>query len=180
MNQTASPQTSPAAASAERGRAQVNPQPKRAYRITLTLKDAPGAFALVEGRAQYDVTNEAECGHVDPAAGVAERITSNEPFTLTKVSDTEYEGTVYLDLMQDQDYYGRGVVDYGVPPAWIKVTEGTADSGPPGIDDLTGKTYTSEKMKGLFDLRVLNFDGTAPEGVDVLVRLGAATQLVTP
>ena len=72
------------------------------------------------------------------------------------------------------------LVDYGVPPAWIKVTEGTADSGPPGIYDLTGKTYTSEKMKGLFDLRVLNFDGTAPEGVDVLVRLGAATQLVTP
>lgn len=117
MNQTLSPQTSPATASADRGRAKVNPQPRRAYRITLTLKDAPGAFALVEGRAQYDITNENECGHINPAAGVAERITSNEPFALTKVSDTEYEGTVYLDLMQDEDYYGRGVCHWGLTEA---------------------------------------------------------------
>lgn len=93
----------------ERGLAKLNPQPKRGYEVVLTIEDAPGPFALVEGRAQYDVTNENECGHINATSGTAERITSIEPFTLTKVSETEYRGTVYFDLMQDEDYYGRGV-----------------------------------------------------------------------
>lgn len=92
-----------------RGLARLNPQPRRAYEVTLTLKDAPGPFAVVEGAGQYDVTNEQECGRIVPATGRAGRITSMEDFVLRKVSDSEYRGTVYLDLMQDEDYYGRGV-----------------------------------------------------------------------
>ena len=37
-----------------RGLAKLNPAPKQAYELVLTLKGAPGPFAVVEGVAQYD------------------------------------------------------------------------------------------------------------------------------
>jgi hypothetical protein len=92
-----------------RGLAKLNPSPRQAFELVLNIADAPGTFAVVEGVAQYDVTNEQECGRIVPATGMAARITSQEPVQLKKVSDTEYRGTVYLDRMLDEDYYGRGV-----------------------------------------------------------------------
>lgn len=37
------------------------------------------------------------------------------PFTLTRVSDKEYKGTIFLDLLQDEDYYGKGVCHWSMP-----------------------------------------------------------------
>lgn len=88
-----------------------NPHPKQAYRITMTIADAPGAFASMTALAQYDVTNR-ECllppkdnpgGHTSPVP------TEDVEMLLTRVSDTEYVGTVYADRMLDEDYNGRGV-----------------------------------------------------------------------
>ncbi|MGH6752360.1 MAG: hypothetical protein ACREO0_16040 [Pseudoxanthomonas sp.] len=86
-----------------------NPNPKRAYTITMTIQDAPGPFAAIEGVAQYDVENAPECGRYLESAGLFPDMTSMETFPLTKVSDTEYQGTVYADLLLDEDYFGRGV-----------------------------------------------------------------------
>ncbi len=36
---------------------ELNPAPKRAYELVLTVKDAPGPFAVVEGVGKYDVSN---------------------------------------------------------------------------------------------------------------------------
>lgn len=88
-----------------------NPQPRQAYRITMTIADAPGPFASMKALAQYDVVNT-EClrppkdnpgGHTSPVP------TEDIEIPLTKVSDTEYAGIVYADYMQDEDYNGRGV-----------------------------------------------------------------------
>ena len=79
----------------------LNPAPKRGYVITMTLKDAPGPFASIEGVAQYTVENSAECGKKIPIAGVFPRISTNEPFVLTRVSESEYRGIVYADLVLD-------------------------------------------------------------------------------
>ncbi len=92
-----------------RGLAKLNPQARQAYEVVLKLHNAPGPFERIEGVAQYDVTNDAECGRINPATGTAGRITSQEPVTLKRVADDEYHGTVYLDQMLDEDYYGRGV-----------------------------------------------------------------------
>lgn len=92
-----------------RGLARLNPEPRLAYEVTLKIKDAPGPFALVNGGAQYDVVNEAECGRINPATGTAGRITSHEDVVLRRIAEDEYRGTVYLDLLQDDDYFGRGV-----------------------------------------------------------------------
>lgn len=87
----------------------LNPAPKRAYTITMTIENAPGPFAVVRGSAQYDVENAPECGRYLKFAGVHPGMTSMETFSLTQVSDNEYQGTVYADLLLDEDYFGRGV-----------------------------------------------------------------------
>ncbi|PPU68756.1 hypothetical protein XpiCFBP4643_08500 [Xanthomonas pisi] len=112
MTQTLSPATE-ATAEADveaggRGLAKLNPNPRKAYALTVTLDKAPGSFAAVNGYAQYDVSNDSECGQIHPQTGVGQRITSSEPVVLKKVSEQEYQGVIHLDLMLDEDYYGRG------------------------------------------------------------------------
>lgn len=91
-----------------RGLVQLNPAPNEAIRFTWKVEGAPGPFAKVTSSAQYDVINEDECGYIHPVAGTPGRMTTSEPVTLIKVSDTEYSGTVYRDLLQDANYYERG------------------------------------------------------------------------
>jgi hypothetical protein len=87
-----------------------NPNPSQAYRITMRLDDPPGPFGSMVALAQYDVT-ETQClppprenhGHKWPVP------TEDVPIELTRVSDHEYTGIVYVDRMLDEDYYGRGV-----------------------------------------------------------------------
>lgn len=113
-----------------RGLAKLNPSPQQGYELVLTLKDAPGPFAIVEGSAQYDASNYADCGRIVPATGTAGRITSQEPVTLHKVGEHEYRGTFYLDRMQDEDYYGRGVCHWALTGvgAMLRATTGEADT----------------------------------------------------
>ncbi|WP_329859563.1 hypothetical protein [Stenotrophomonas sp. SMYL89] len=113
-----------------RGLAKLNPAPKQAYELVLTLKDAPGPFAIVEGVAQYDVSNYADCGRILPATGTAGRITSQEPVELRKVGENEYRGTFYLDRMQDEEYYGRGTCHWALTGvgAMLRATTGEADT----------------------------------------------------
>jgi hypothetical protein len=103
----------------DRGAAKLNPSPKRGFGFVVTIENAPGPFEFVKGGAQYDVSNDDECGHMNEWAGVAERIRSQEDVALTKVSDTEYRGVVYLDWMLDEDYYGRGVCHWELTAAGV-------------------------------------------------------------
>ncbi len=125
MTQTHSPATEATAAAdvkaGGRGLAKVNPSPRQAYALTLTLDKAPGPFAAVNGYAQYDVSNDSECGQIHPQTGVGQRITSSEPVVLKKVSEQEYQGVIYLDLMLDEDYYGRGVCHWGMTGARVSL-----------------------------------------------------------
>ncbi|KAF1718811.1 hypothetical protein CSC75_18085 [Pseudoxanthomonas wuyuanensis] len=86
----------------------INPNPKRAYVITMKIEGAPGPFAVVEGVAHYEVENR-ECGRYLKFAGTFPRMTSSETFEMTRISENEYRGMVYADLILDEDYFGRGV-----------------------------------------------------------------------
>jgi hypothetical protein len=86
-----------------------NPNPQRAYRIVMEIENAPGPFASVEGSAQYDVVNEEECGVFSAMAGGYNRETTNPPIRWKKLSETTYTTTIHVDLMLDEDYFGRGV-----------------------------------------------------------------------
>lgn len=92
-----------------RGLVQLNPAPKEAIRFTWKVEGAPGPFAKVTSSAQYDVINEDECGYIHPVAGTAGRMTTSEEVVLTRASETEYSGVAYQDLLQDDNYYERGI-----------------------------------------------------------------------
>nr|WP_312131837.1 hypothetical protein [Stenotrophomonas pavanii] len=113
-----------------RGLARLNPVPKQAYELVLTVKDAPGPFAVVEGVAQYDVSNYEDCGRVIWSTGTASRITSQEPVELRRTGENEYRGTFYLDRMQDQNYYDRGTCHWTLTGvgAMLRATTGEADT----------------------------------------------------
>ncbi|MDT3487051.1 hypothetical protein [Stenotrophomonas maltophilia] len=113
-----------------RGLAKLNPAPKQAYELALTLKDAPGPFVVAEGVAQYDVSNYKDCGRVIWATGTASRITSQEPVELRRTGENEYRGTFYLDRMQDEEYYERGTCHWALTGVgtMLRATTGEADT----------------------------------------------------
>lgn len=131
-----------------RGLATLNPAPVKAHQVTLRIHGAPGVFQHVRGTAQYDVINEDQCGNIEPATGTASRITSQEPLELTRISDEEYQGTVYLDRMKDQDYYGRGICrwEFTGAGALLKATGAQEETRfltfVDAPDLVGGKTYT--------------------------------------
>lgn len=84
-----------------------NPSPQRAYRVTLDVADAPGPFAVIEGFAQFTAPN---CTYViNKAAGAIARPEKRIPVAYTKINERTYVGTVHIDAMLDEDYFGKGV-----------------------------------------------------------------------
>lgn len=87
-----------------------NPAPQQRYELTLTLQDAPGPFESIAGFMQYEVQNEQDCVPADAISGHHQRLSSDPLIAFTRVNTSNvYKGTVYLDLLQDADYYGLGV-----------------------------------------------------------------------
>ncbi len=73
----------------------------------------------------------------------------------------------------------KHLLAYGIPPEFVRLVK-TEGGGEPGIFDLTGKPYTTEKLGGLFDLRVLEPNGEMPADADVVLRIGAETAFKSP
>ncbi len=99
-------------------RTQLNPRPAHAYRVSLSLQDAPGTFQVVEGivdyHAHYRDDPGRQCGYMIPFAGAFIALNRSESFELRKVADNTYEGVVYSDLMLDEDYNGEGICHWGM------------------------------------------------------------------
>ena len=102
---------SPASAAADPMVEYRNPEPKIAYRITMTITGAPGPFAWMRPIAHYDVTNR-EClspPKDNPGGRSAPVPTAPTEFELTQTGEGIYTGVVYADLMLDRDYNGHGI-----------------------------------------------------------------------
>lgn len=78
------------------------------HEITLTIKEAPGPFDSVQASAGYDIDN-ARCIPLSPGSGATIAPEKVVPIPLTPVSDATYHGVVYVDQLQDEDYYGLDV-----------------------------------------------------------------------
>jgi hypothetical protein len=84
-----------------------NPNPKQRYDITMIIADAPGPFESVQWYANYEAPN---CLFIlDRFAGVSSRPSYRMPVHFRKVDGSTYVGTVHLDAMLDEDYFGDGV-----------------------------------------------------------------------
>ena len=85
-----------------------SPNPKMRYEISVSIKDPPGAFDTVQASADYDVDNP-RCVPLSEGSGATLAPEKSVPVALTRSSDNVYTGIVYLDILQDEDYYGLGV-----------------------------------------------------------------------
>ncbi|PPU70506.1 hypothetical protein XcuCFBP2542_18655 [Xanthomonas cucurbitae] len=87
-----------------------NPHPTQAYRITMTIEDAPGPFEWVSGTAFYQMANHKQCTPIEPIAGVWSKSDEDGiPIHFQKLDESTYAATIYADGMVDADYYGKGI-----------------------------------------------------------------------
>jgi hypothetical protein len=93
-----------------------NPHPRMRYEITMTIQGAPGPFDSISGFVQYKVSND-RCVPLTPISGATLPPEKSVPLKLSHVSDNVYKGTLYVDLLQDEDYYGLGVCHWAIVAA---------------------------------------------------------------
>ncbi|MBB4132702.1 hypothetical protein [Xanthomonas sp. 3075] len=128
-----------------------NPNPRQAYRITMTIEDAPGSFELVSGTAFYDMTNRDECAPFDPALGMSTKPKeAGVPVVFQKINNTSYTAMVYTDGMVDADYYGKGICrwEFGGLAASLKATGVKAETD--FMPSLEKKYFFESKSKETF------------------------------
>ena len=106
-----------------------NPNPKMRYEITMTIDGAPGPFDAISGFVQYKVAND-QCVPLTEGSGATLAPEKSVPINLTRISDKVYKGTFYTDLLQDEDYYGRGVCHWAVVAATTALKVKAADLSP--------------------------------------------------
>jgi hypothetical protein len=97
-----------------------NPHPVKRYEITMTIDGAPGPFDSIEGHMQFDISNPL-CAPQDPVSGARPTPIERPPIVFTRVSGETYKGTVYLDLIQDDDYYGLGICHWSMTAAVVSL-----------------------------------------------------------
>lgn len=85
------------------------PHPQQAYRLTMTIENAPGPFGMVRGAVQYNVKNYRDCGRVNPEVGAPTDIVYLPERHWQQTAPNVYETTVHADGMLDEDYYGKGI-----------------------------------------------------------------------
>ncbi|MBO9648881.1 MAG: hypothetical protein J7605_10240 [Variovorax sp.] len=106
-----------------------NPHPKMRYELTLTIHDAPGPFDSIEGTMQYEVADK-RCSPENPISGTWNPPHVNVPFAFNRVADNVYTGTVYLDILEDEDYYGLGVCHWQMTFAIVGMKAKGAEFSP--------------------------------------------------
>ncbi|MCW4454741.1 hypothetical protein OK348_08020 [Flavobacterium sp. MXW15] len=119
--------------------------PSQAYEITLTIEDAPGPFAVVNGYASYNIVGETCLPPRDNFAGVQRAPTRNSvPVEYRKVAANQYLATIHTDLMEAADYYGRGVCQW----EFNALTTALAASGTEGETKFISHLMPDELIDG--------------------------------
>lgn len=101
-----------------------NPHPT-AYEVTMTIENAPGPFASIEGVMQYETRLNDPClPDLGGMAGTRMRLKEHVPVTLEKIGKDAYRGIYYTDLLVDEDYYGLGVCQWSMVAARVVLRAG--------------------------------------------------------
>jgi hypothetical protein len=86
-----------------------NPHPRQRYEITIRIDGAPGPFESVTADMQFDISNGAQCAPQDPFSGATPTPNYRQAIALTRRGEQTYKGIIYLDLLEDGNYYRKGV-----------------------------------------------------------------------
>lgn len=98
-----------------------NPHPRQRFEVTMTIEGAPADFDAVTGFMQYQVINERSVPESDPVNKVRIPPETSPPIHFTRVNGNTYRGEVYLDLIEDEDYFGLGVCHWAMIAAIVRL-----------------------------------------------------------
>ncbi len=107
----------------------LNPNPRMRYEITATVKGAPGAFEAIGGHVDYKVMNPA-CVPLTPYNGATVEPKKALPVVYERTGDGVYKGVVYVDHVQDEDYFGLGVCHWSIVGATADFHHGQVNFSP--------------------------------------------------
>jgi hypothetical protein len=120
-----------------------NPDPRMRYEIVATVEGAPGPFDQVLGIADYRVTNEL-CVPPTPVMGARIVPEKRADIVFKHEHDNVYRAVVYLDLLQDEDYFGKGICHWSLSGAGIELRhEGVTFSAALFHDDVLARKAVS-------------------------------------
>ncbi|MFA4654396.1 hypothetical protein ACCQ07_15700 [Xanthomonas sp. NCPPB 3583] len=108
-----------------------NQHPKQAYRVTMTIENAPGPFGAASAKAFYDMKDRDQCAPFDASLGMSTKPKEHAiPVAFQKINDTVFTAMIYMDGMVDADYYGKGVChwEFGGFGVSLKATGGRAET----------------------------------------------------
>ncbi|MGF6492881.1 hypothetical protein ABIE56_001038 [Luteibacter sp. 621] len=121
----------------------LNPNPRMRYEFTVKVDGAPGPFDRIEGVVDYRVANEA-CVPLTPVVGATVAPEKRVPITLQPAGNGLYKGEIFADLLQDEDYFGKGVCHWSVVAASANLFVKQVDFSAPLFKDelFKGKPVT--------------------------------------
>ena len=129
----------------------LNPDPKLRYEVTLTIdEDVPGPFESVIAFSYYETDDK--CVPMQPISGAKLQARHHADVALRQTGPRTYQGTVYLDLVQDEDYYGLGVCRWSLMSfnAQMKAGEIRFGAGIGGDEIAAGKPRTEYYPKAAY------------------------------
>lgn len=120
-----------------------NPHPAKRYELTVAAQGAPGSFESATGFMQYDIVNP-DCAPKDPISGARPTPEYTPDIAFSRVSDTEFKGTIYLDLPVDENYFGLGVCHWKFIAASISIKANAVRFSPAiSIEDIRANNSSS-------------------------------------
>lgn len=138
-----------------------NPHPKQAYDITVDVKDAPGGFDAASGSSVFRIANR-DCVPKDPISGVAKLPASFPRTQLQPLSSGRYHATIFLDLLEDDDYFGRGVCHWRFEGFIVSLEANRRSFG----SDILTDSIRAQRTETRFVAKKL-FDGTGAKDLSV-------------
>lgn len=137
-----------------------NPAPKQPYQITLSLADAPGAFAKIEGFASYEAR---DCRYMpDRIAGFFLTPSVDLPMSYSKVDETSYVAMVQADAMLDEDYFGKGKCHWELASVNTSLKATGAKTDTSYVANLMGDEVRGQKTRTNYYVKY-DYPGSDPE-----------------
>lgn len=117
-----------------------NAQPRMRYEVVATIKDAPGPFDSISGIADYRVVNEL-CVTPSRLSGVRVVPEKRADIVFKRESPGVYRAVIYLDLIQDEDYFGKGLCHWALAGTAILLKHNSVTFSPALFHDdvMSGK-----------------------------------------
>lgn len=133
----------------EEPKIELNPHPAMHYALAVVIDGAPGAFDSVDASADYGVTDYG-CVPEQPVSGARHLPGKHVPLRLVKASDTTYTTEIYVDLLKDEDYFGKGVCHWKL----AGITAEAAKRRMRFITPVSARTFSERKS----ETRYFSFD----------------------